>query len=255
MDIQQFKQWVYKEFKIDLSAYKELQLNRRIVSLMNRNGYKTFDEYISALKVDKELRQKFLDYITINVTEFFRNPDIFDGFNTELSKIIHNTTGQIKIWSAACSIGAEPYSIAILMDKLGALSRTKIMATDIDLTILNRAQKGEFSEQEIKNISSSDLNKYFLKSNDKYNVKDSIKKVITFKRHDLIIDDYENNFDAIVCRNVVIYFNSDVKDKIYEKFSKSLKKDGVFFVGATESIYNYKDYNFEKASTFIYKKR
>jgi chemotaxis protein methyltransferase CheR len=78
--------------------------------------------------------------------------------------------------------------------------------------------------------------------------------MVTFKKHDLILDRYEDNFDLIVCRNVVIYFNQDVKDKIYEKFSKSLKKGGMLFVGATESIYNYRDYGFEKASTFIYRK-
>ena len=78
--------------------------------------------------------------------------------------------------------------------------------------------------------------------------------MITFKKHDLILDNYEKDFDLIVCRNVVIYFNQDVKEKIYEKFSNSLNKGGLLFVGATESIYNYKDFGFEKASTFIYRK-
>lgn len=78
--------------------------------------------------------------------------------------------------------------------------------------------------------------------------------MITFKKHDLILDSYDNGFDLIVCRNVVIYFNNDTKNEIYKKFSNSLKKGGLLFVGATESIYNYRDYGFEKASTFIYKK-
>ena len=78
--------------------------------------------------------------------------------------------------------------------------------------------------------------------------------MVTFKKHDLILDNYEKDFDLIVCRNVVIYFNQDVKNTIYKKFSESLKKGGLLFVGATESIYNYKEYGFEKASTFIYKK-
>ena len=78
--------------------------------------------------------------------------------------------------------------------------------------------------------------------------------MVTFKKHDLILDSYEKDFDLIICRNVVIYFNQDVKDAIYQKFSSSLKKGGLLFVGATESIYNYKEYGFEKASTFIYRK-
>ena len=98
------------------------------------------------------------------------------------------------------------------------------------------------------------LNKYFKIVDDKYYINEKIKKMVTFKKHDLILDSYENNFDLIVCRNVVIYFNNDIKQEIYEKFSRSLKKGGLLFVGATESIYNYREYGFEKASTFIYKK-
>jgi chemotaxis protein methyltransferase CheR len=78
--------------------------------------------------------------------------------------------------------------------------------------------------------------------------------MVNFKKHDLILQDYEKDFDLIVCRNVVIYFNQNVKDEIYKKFSASLKKGGLLFVGATESIYNYRDYGFDKASTFIYRK-
>jgi len=98
------------------------------------------------------------------------------------------------------------------------------------------------------------LNKYFKKVNDKYYIDDSIKKKVTFKKHDLILGTYEKNFDLIVCRNVVIYFNNDTKEAIYSKFAESLKKGGLLFVGATETIYDYKKYGFEKASTFIYRK-
>jgi len=98
------------------------------------------------------------------------------------------------------------------------------------------------------------MNKYFQKEGNNYLINNNIKRMVSFKRHDLILDNYDSNFDVIVCRNVVIYFNQDVKDKIYDKFSKSLKKGGILFVGATESIYNYKAFDFEKVSTFIYRK-
>lgn len=254
MNIEDFKNWAFKEFKINLSAYKETQLNRRILSLMSRCGFSNFEDYISSLKVDKEQRQKFLDFITINVTEFFRNPEIFRDLQSEINKKLINSSGEFKIWSAACSIGCEPYSLSIILDKLGATARCKILATDIDSTILDKAKKGEYNSSEIKNISKEDLNKYFSIINDKYYINDKIKKNVSFKKHDLILEDYEKGFDLIVCRNVVIYFNQDVKEKMYEKFSKALKPGGLFFVGATESIYNYKEFGFEKASTFIYKK-
>ncbi len=169
-------------------------------------------------------------------------------------ELLNNTSGPLKIWSAACSIGAEPYSLSIIMDEISPNKKHKIIATDLDMTILQRAKEGIYAQAEIKNVKKERLEKYFTKEGEKYKIKSSIKNVVTFKKHDLILDNYEKDFDLIVCRNVVIYFNQDIKDNIYKKFSESLKKGGLLFVGATESIYNYKDYGFEKVSTFIYRK-
>ena len=254
MDILDFEKWVYKDFNINLSAYKSNQLHRRILSLMSRVGVATIDEYVELLKKDKEQRQKFLDFITINVTEFFRNPEIFDDLCKSITKDLLPNNKNLKIWSAACSIGAEPYSIAMILDSIAAGGAHKIIATDIDNTILDRAKKGEYVLSEVKNVKPEYVSKYFTVSGEKYLLSSKIKSMVTFKKHDLILDNYERDFDLIVCRNVVIYFNQDVKNNIYMKFSESLKKGGLLFVGATESIYNYKEYGFEKASTFIYKK-
>ena len=254
MDINDFENWVYKDFNINLSAYKSNQLHRRILSLMSRVGVATIDEYVELLKKDKDQRQKFLDFITINVTEFFRNPEIFDDLSKSITKDLLPHNKNLKIWSAACSIGAEPYSIAMILDSIALGGLHKIIATDIDNTILDRAKKGEYVLSEVKNVKPEYVNKYFTVNNEKYLLSPKIKAMVTFKKHDLILDNYEKDFDLIVCRNVVIYFNQDVKNNIYMKFSESLKKGGLLFVGATESIYNYKEYGFEKASTFIYKK-
>jgi chemotaxis protein methyltransferase CheR len=254
MDMVQFEQWVLKEFNINLSAYKSNQLHRRINSLMSRVGVRTVDEYIALLKKDPVQRQKFLDFITINVSEFFRNPEIFEELKNKLKEELLRNSSSLKIWSAACSIGAEPYSIAMYLDDLSPNARHKIIATDLDSTILERAKKGEYVASEIKNVKKDYISKYFTITDDKYSISPKIKSMVTFKKHDLILESYEKDFDLIVCRNVVIYFNQDVKDVIYKKFSQSLKKGGLLFVGATESIYNYRDYGFEKASTFIYRK-
>ncbi|KGM93150.1 chemotaxis protein CheR [Clostridium botulinum D str. CCUG 7971] len=254
MDLKDFEKWVFREFKIDLSAYKSNQLHRRILSLMSRVGAKTVEDYVALLKKDKSQRQTFLDFITINVTEFFRNPEIFNDLKDKIENDLIKKEKNLKIWSAACSIGAEPYSIAMILDNLMIKGNHKILATDLDSNIIERAKKGEYVISEIKNVKDEYVRKYFTKVDDKYLISPKIKNVVTFKKHDLILDSYERNFDLIVCRNVVIYFNQDVKDAIYKKFSTSLKKGGLLFVGATESIYNYKEYGFEKASTFIYKK-
>jgi chemotaxis protein methyltransferase CheR len=254
MDLAYFEKWVLKEYNIDLSAYKPNQLHRRILSLMSRVGVNSVEEYIDLLKSSAAQKQKFLDFITINVTEFYRNPEIFEDLKAHLKNELLKNNKSLKIWSAACSVGAEPYSIAMMLDELNPHGRHKIIATDIDSTILNKAKEGIYSAAEIKNVSETNLNKYFTKSGDKYIINNNIKNMVTYKKHDLILENYERDFDLVVCRNVVIYFNSDVKDKIYQKFSDSIKPGGLLFVGATESIYNYKDYKFEKASTFLYRK-
>jgi chemotaxis protein methyltransferase CheR len=254
MDLTYFEEWVLKEYKINLSAYKSNQLHRRILSLMSRVGANSVEEYITLLKKQPEQKQKFLDFITINVSEFFRNPEIFDELKEKLKTELLPNNKSLKIWSAACSIGAEPYSIAMILASLNNDFNHKILATDIDNTILDRAKKGEYAASEIKNIKKEYMDKYILKMDDKYTVDIKIRNMVSFKKHDLILQDYEGQFDLIVCRNVVIYFNQDIKDEIYKKFSNSLIKGGLLFVGATESIYNYKEYGFEKASTFIYRK-
>ena len=254
MDFNEFHKWVHKELGINLSAYKPEQLNRRINSLMTRVGIQTLDEYAKVIKNNSEQKQKFLDFITINVTEFFRNPELFVDLEKQISKELLPNTPNLKIWSAACSIGCEPYTVGMILNKLAPNARHNIVATDIDNTILAKAKVGEYTQNEMKGINNADLSKYFEIKDDKYYIDSKIKNMVTFKKHDLILDTYETGFDLIICRNVVIYFNNDIKQEIYKKFSNSLKKGGLLFVGATESIYNYRDYGFEKASTFIYKK-
>ena len=254
MDFKGFESWVYSNIGINLSAYKPAQLHRRIESLMLREGIKDLEEYTKVLKSDMKRRQAFLDHITINVTEFFRNPELFKELEEIITREYIEKGKSLKIWSAACSIGCEPYSMAIMLKNCNGSRRSKIIATDIDNTILGKARRGVYTANEVKNVSKSDLSKYFVKKDDEYIIDSSIKSLVQFRKHDLILDDYEDGFDIIICRNVVIYFNNDVKEQIYKKFMGSLKPGGYLFVGATESIYNYKKYGLEKAKTFIYKK-
>ena len=254
MDFIEFHKWVYKEFHIDLNAYKSEQLNRRITSLMSRVGIETLEEYKKLLIQKEEEKQRFLDFITINVTEFFRNPELFKDLEKTLKEYIVKSN-KIKVWSAACSIGCEPYSLAIILNEINQRGSNSIIATDIDRTILKRAKDGEYALSEMKNIKDEYIKKYFINIiEDKFRVDNKLKSMISFKQHDLILDKYEKDFDLIICRNVIIYFKNEVKKDIFKKFSESLKKDGLLFVGATESIYNYKEYGLEKVSTFIYKK-
>lgn len=249
-----FYDYVKKELNLDLSAYKDKQLQRRITTVMKSAGASYLEDYSKLISEDEAVRSKFLDYITINVTEFFRNKDIFSGFEDVLTNILIPKYKEIKIWSAACSTGAEPYSLAIILDKNNIIQNNKILATDIDDKILQRAKEGIFKEYEIRNLDTKDLEQYFTVKDNKYYINNKIKNMVNFKKHDLILDNYEKGFHAIICRNVTIYFKNETKDEIYKKFNDSLVEGGVLFTGATETIYNPVEFGFKKISTFIYEK-
>lgn len=254
MEFTEFHNWVYKEIGLSLNSYKPTQLNRRIGSLMERVGVKTLEEYIKLLKEDAVEREKFMDHITINVTEFFRNPEFFEALRKNLLSEIIPNRNNIKIWSAGSSMGCEAYSLAMMFDDMNDKVSYSILATDIDKNILAKARKGVYSATDVKTLDKKYLDKYFNKYDDKYIVDSKIKSKVNFKRHDLILDSYEKDFDLILCRNVIIYFKDEVKQKIIEDFIKSLKVGGLLFVGATESINTYKTSGLEKLSPFIYKK-
>lgn len=254
LDFDFFYDWAYKNLNLNLDAYKETQLQRRIGTVMKNAGATDLREYAKLISVDEKVKRDFLNYITINVTEFFRNKEIFEEFENVMKDILEPRFKSINIWSAACSIGAEPYSLAIIMDKNKIPIKNKILATDIDEPILQKARQGSFKENDIKNISKEDLKNYFSLNDKEYVVNDNIKNMVNFKKHDLILDNYEKGFHAIVCRNVTIYFKNETRDLIYRKFQESLVPGGIFFTGATESIYNPKEYGLRKLSTFIYER-
>ncbi|HBF77101.1 MAG TPA: chemotaxis protein CheR [Clostridiaceae bacterium] len=248
------ERYVLDEYKMNLNAYKSKQLTRRVNSFMSRSGAKNEADFVKMLKGDCALSKKFKDYLTINVSEFFRNKDMFLQLEESIKKYLAPDKNSLKIWSAACSIGAEPYTLGIIMDKLTPNKKHSILATDIDTTILETAKKGIYTKNDVKNVDDYLIKKYFTVDGEKYIIKDEIKNRVTFKRHDLILDKYETGFDLIVCRNVVIYFTQEAKNKIFQKFYQAMKPGALLFIGATENIYNYREIGFEKASTFIYRK-
>lgn len=254
MEFAKIEDFALKEYGINLSAYKSRQLTRRVESFITRSGAANENDFIKMLKNDKNLSKKFLDHLTINVSEFFRNKDMFLELEKKIKELLNPDKNSLKIWSAACSIGAEPYTLAIIMDKLTPGKMHNIIATDIDMTILDTAKKGSYTKNDIRNVEPQLIDKYFTIEGERYLIKDDIKRRVNFKKHDLIMDRYESGFDVIVCRNVVIYFTQETKNEIYKKFYNAMKPGALLFVGATESIYNYRELGFEKASTFIYRK-
>lgn len=246
---------VKKKLGIDLSLYKEAQMKRRILSLSNKRGFNDLASYFEALNKDNELLLEFTDRLTINVSEFYRNPQRWDILHKKVLTSLFKYKQKINIWSAACSTGEEPYTLGIMIKEHYKDKEVNILATDLDDKILARAREGIYQKQALKEVPDFLVKKYFKIQNELYYVDPSIKKMITFKRHNLLADSYPQNIDLIVCRNVLIYFTDDTKVEIYRNFSKSLGINGVLFVGSTEQIFAPDQYNLEFFDTFFYKRK
>ena len=252
---EKFKADVFRLTKIDLNCYKEKQMRRRIDTLVSKNSAKTYDEYIEIIKKDKEKFEQFVNFLTINVSEFYRNPDQWKLLDEKIiPELMANNPRNITIWSAACSTGDEPYSLAMAFSKHMPLSNIHIVATDIDKQVLEHAKLGLYNEKSIAAVPDEMKKKYFTKVGTSYQISDEIKRCVQFKQHNLLKDPYPKDCDLIVCRNVVIYFTDEAKDEIYRKFYDSLKKGGVLFIGSTEQIMNYKEMGFERKSSFFFGK-
>lgn len=254
-DYEKFKKDVLALTKIDLNFYKEKQMRRRINTIATKHGCSDYDAYIKVLKTDKEKFEQFINFLTINVSEFYRNPDQWKLMDeTVIPKLIKEQGKNLKVWSAACSTGDEPYSLVMALSRHLPLSGIHITATDIDKQVIHHAQVGLYSEKSIANVPEDLKKKYFTKVGQSYQIADEIKRCVTFREHNLLKDSYPTGFDMILCRNVVIYFTDEAKDMIYSNFFRSLKNHGVLFIGSTEQITNYKQLGFERMSSFYFEK-
>lgn len=246
---------VYKLTQIDLSLYKQNQMKRRIDALLCRRKITGYDKYIEYIKNDKDGLKEFVEYITINVSEFYRNPEQWKILtDTILPELINKFGAKIKIWSAACSTGDEPYSLVMALSQFVPLRNISIIATDISDDIIDKAKIGIYGEKSVANVPKEYLDRYFTKNGEFYSISDEIKRCVHFKKHNLLKDEYAKDYNLIVCRNVLIYFTEEAKDEVFRKYYSSLTKGGVLFIGSTEQIMNYKDIGFARKTSFFYEK-
>ncbi len=251
-----FKTQIYQLTKIDLNSYKERQMKRRIDALIAKHKITSYNAYVDTIKKNAVMLEEFINYLTINVSEFYRNPEQWNLLEKDVLPYLFNKFGNgLKIWSAACSTGDEPYSLVMLLSKYMPLSRIKIIATDIDKQILEKAKLGLYNVKSLKALPQEFITKYFREVNSStYQILDSVKACVEFKQQDLLKDAYPTQCDLIICRNVLIYFTEEAKDEIYKKFNSSLKKDAILFVGSTEQIIQPQNLQFATYKSFFYKK-
>lgn len=240
---------------IDLSYYKETQMKRRLTTLRDKHGFSTFQIYYDAMVLNKVLFNEFLERMTINVSEFWRNPIRWEILQNEIIPNMKDFRKGLKCWSAACSSGEEPYSLAMVLAEQNLLSKSTIKASDIDNEVLSKAKQGVYIDRSIQDLPEPYLKKYLIQDRMTHRVVDILKDAVEFEKMNLLHDSFESDFDLIICRNVMIYFTDEAKKILFQKFSDALKPGGVLFVGSTEQIFSPQQYNFELLGSFFYKKK
>lgn len=254
-DYEGFIKKIYKLTGIDLAQYKEKQMRRRIDTLIMKKKAGGYEGFVSLISKDKEAYDEFVSYLTINVSEFYRNPEQWEYMDkTVIPNLISKFGKNLKIWSAACSTGDEPYSLVMALSRHIPLNQIRIDATDIDKEIIAKAKLGLYNAKSIAGVPDDFKKKYFDMVGSSYKIKDEIKSRVTFRQHNLLTTDYPSGYHMIVCRNVLIYFTEEAKEEVYRKFNKALAPSGALFIGSTEQIVDYKSAGYVRTNSFFYEK-
>lgn len=249
------KKSILKLSNIDLDNYKPQQMRRRLDMFFNYSKFNDVASYVSAMQRNPELLAKLRDFLTINVSEFFRDKPLFDYLQNVVIPDLLRKSPSLNIWSAGCSRGEEPYSLAMILSNLSPGQQHRILATDIDDNSLSKAKgAGPYSLGEIKDIPPDIIKRYFTVNGSEVMVTDKIKRMVEIRRHDLLNDGFERDFDLIICRNVVIYFTENTKRALNERFFNSLKRGGVLFIGGTEVMLESSAIGFSQIAPFFYRK-
>lgn len=235
---------IYRDRNFDLREYKKTSLKRRIERRLRATKSKSYKDYMKVLDSDPREYDKLLDDLTIKVTEFFRDPQAFQVVKELILPQILAAKEKakdytIRVWSAGCASGQEPYSIAMLLaEKLGPRLEDfeiSIYGTDVNEGVISEARRAEYREESVSGVKQGFLDKYFT-YNGKYKLKREIRQLVKFGRHDLATDPPISHLDLLICRNVAIYFSRSLQDKVFMTFHYALNKGGFLLIGKAEVV-------------------
>lgn len=234
----------------DFSGYRTSMLNRRIQKRIFATNSADISEYEEYLKQNNSELDELIDVLTINVSRFFRDTFAFEYFSDHLLPNLisgkdFSNDHSLRVWSAGCAAGEEPYSIAILIKEIVEKEKLKlcttIIATDIDKKTLENAKKAVYSYEKIRNLKYRLLEKYFVTQRNVFKLKSEIKEMVSFSEFDMLSkksfvppESIYGGFDIVLCRNLLIYFESDFQEKIFNKLQRSLNRNGILFLGEAE---------------------
>lgn len=239
IELQSLLDKIYLEKRWDFRNYKLASVRRRINKRLQANKLCTYADYSRLLDADPMEYKRLFSTLTIKVSEFYREPEVFDYLRYILTNF-QFFSGGLKAWSCGCAHGEEAYSLAMLLSESmapEALAATKIYATDIDNDALEAARKGEYKEEFLVNISPELMEKYFImQENGSYKVDFSLRKLIKFGSQDIVKDSAISKIDILFCRNLFIYFNKTLQERVFEKLDFALKPGGVLVLGKAEVV-------------------
>ncbi|MBU1087800.1 MAG: late competence development ComFB family protein [Candidatus Omnitrophica bacterium] len=231
---------------VDFSHYRDRVLKRRIALRMRAKNVQTYSEYLQVLIHNSEEYEELFNVLTINVSAFFRDKPIWDKLKQDVfpaliaKKLKEHGLRRIRIWSAGCSHGEEPYSLAIMLyeltEKMPEKIKIEIYGSDIDRECLKQAMLGQYNSESVKGLTPYQLRRFFIPINDKYQVVPQIKELVQFKNRNLIHDPAFSGVDMITCRNVFIYFNRSLQEYLIMKYHEALVDEGYFVMGTSENL-------------------
>lgn len=240
---------------LDLKFYKQNQMQRRILSFMSSHNITSFPEFLKALDRDKVLFDAFFKHLTINVSQFFRDSNQWSTLKETIFPLLLQKNSSLKLWSAGCSSGQEPYSLAMTMMNYFPSAKFSVLGTDIDVNVLQAAKDGQYKQNDLASTPPELLKKYFAETASGYQINAGVQRQVTFRHQNLLTDQFETGFNFIACRNVVIYFTEEAKEMLYKKFTDSLCSGGILFTGSTEHLFGMNHLGLKPVSSFFYQKQ
>ncbi|RYZ50920.1 MAG: protein-glutamate O-methyltransferase CheR [Sphingobacteriales bacterium] len=234
---------IHEWYGYDFHDYSKASLKRRVNRLAALDQFPSFAELRYRLKSDEHYLRRFVEEITVNVTEMFRDPDFYRTLRERIIPVLA-TYPFIRIWHAGCATGEEVYSMAILLKEENLLHKSLLYATDLNPTVLEEARKGIFSLAQMKSYSENyilsggkaDFSSYYTAKYGKVKFEDELREKMIFSTHNLVSDSSFNEFQLILCRNVLIYFEKDLQNRVFELFDASLEHFGFIGLGSRETL-------------------
>jgi chemotaxis protein methyltransferase CheR len=253
-EFKKFCDFIYSTSGINLTDKKYSLVNNRLRKRVRHFQFKSYNEYfewVTKTKEGAEELENLINQITTNVSNFFREPKQLKFFYDTILPDITSKKDKVRIWSAGCSTGEEPYTLTILLNRFAKI-KYEIIATDLSTKVLKHAKDGVYSKDQVKEVDDDILKEFFIHNSldDNYKVKEILKKNISFYQLNLIKDKYPIGFDVIFCRNVIIYFDRETKNNIVDGFHNSMNDSGVLCLGHSESLFNNPQFRFYRPSIY-----